>query len=111
MPGPTDPQSPRPLPPPDSRQPSAVPARAGRAVSGRRLSEQEFLALLAEPRTHWDLDAEGRFLLLPVAERDLPWVLECCREHVEGAYYVLGDGSAVLFEREHDLAFIRLVCL
>ena len=40
---------------------------------GRRLSDQEFLALLAAsaPPPGWDLDEDGRFLLLPLAERDL----------------------------------------
>jgi hypothetical protein len=39
---------------------------------------------------------EGRFLLLPIAERDLAWMLERCREHTRG---------------RHDLAFARLLAL
>ena len=63
------------------------------------------------PRTTWDLDPEGRFLLLPVAERDLAWALECCDEHAEGRWHMLRDGAAVLFERADDLAFVRFACL
>jgi hypothetical protein len=81
------------------------------AVAGRRLTDPQFLALLAEPRTTWDLDPEGHFLLLPVAERDLAWVLECCQEHAEGRWHMLRDGAAVLFERADDLAFVRFACL
>jgi hypothetical protein len=81
------------------------------AVTGRRLTGPEFLAVLAEPVTSWDLDPEGRFLLLPVAERDLAWVLDCCHEHAEGRCHMLHDGGGVLFERAHDLAFVRFACL
>jgi hypothetical protein len=77
----------------------------------RRLSDPQFLAVLAEPRPKWDLDEQGRFLLLPVAERDLAWALECLREHAGRAYHVLRDGEAVLFEDAHDHAFLRLVTL
>jgi hypothetical protein len=77
----------------------------------RRLTDQEFLAVMAEPRPRWDLDDEGRFLLLPIPERDLAWALECLREHAERAYHVLRDGEAVLFEDAHDLAFLRLATL
>jgi hypothetical protein len=82
-------------------------------MTGRRLSDQEFIAMLAasESRSRWDLDEEGRFLLLPLAERDLAWMLECCGEHSEGDYYVLGGGEAVLFEREHDFAFAHFLIL
>ena len=82
-------------------------------MTGRRLSEHEFLSLLAEPepRRGWDLDAEGRFLLLPLAERDLAWMLECCREEAEGEYHVLRDGAAVVFARARDLAFARFLAL
>jgi hypothetical protein len=82
-------------------------------MAGRRLSDQEFLAVLAAPAPPpgWDLDAEGRFLALPLAERDLAPVLECCREDAEGDYHVLGDGGAVLFARERDLAFARYLTL
>ncbi len=47
-------------------------------MAGRRLCDHEFLSVLAEPgpRPGWGLDQEGRFLLLPLAERDLAWVLE-----------------------------------
>ena len=78
-------------------------------MAGRRLSDHEFLALLAEPAPPWDLDGEGRFLPLPLAERDLAWALECCRGEAEGDWYVLGGGEAVLFARERDLAFARLL--
>ena len=82
-------------------------------MKGRRLTDQEFLSVLAAPPAgpRWDLDEEGRFLLLPVAERDLAWMLECCREHAEGDYHVLRDGDAVLFSRAHDFAFARLLAL
>jgi hypothetical protein len=82
-------------------------------MAGRRLSDHEFLSVLAEPGPPpgWDLDGEGRFLLLPLAERDLAWMLECCREEAEGDYHVLRDGSAVLFARERDLAFARFLAL
>ncbi len=81
-------------------------------MAGRRLSDQEFLSVLAEPAPPgWDLDEEGRFLLLPLAERDLAWTLECCREDAEGEYYVLPDGGAVVFSRERDLAFARYLAL
>ncbi len=82
-------------------------------MAGRRLSDHEFLCVLAEPepRPGWDLDAEGRFLLLPLAERDLAWMLECCREDTEGEYHVFRDAQAVLFARERDLAFARYLAL
>ncbi len=55
-------------------------------MSSRRLCDHEFLSVLAEPepRPGWVLDEGGRFLLLPLAERDLAWVLECYREDAEG---------------------------
>ncbi len=42
-------------------------------MAGRRLYDQDFLYVLGEPgpRTGWDLDEGGCFLLLPLAERDL----------------------------------------
>ena len=82
-------------------------------MAGRRLSDHEFQAVLAapEPPAGWDLDAEGRFLLLPLAERDLAWMLECCREEAEGGYHVFRDGDAVVFARERDLAFARYLTL
>ena len=82
-------------------------------MAGRRLSEEEFLSLLAAsaPPPGWQLDAGGRFLLLPLAERDLAWTLECCREEAEGDYHVLPDGGAVVFARERDLAFARYLAL
>lgn len=82
-------------------------------MAGRRLSDHEFLSVLAEPgpRPGWDLDEGGRFLLLPLAERDLAWMLECCREHAEGDWHLLGGGDAVLFARERDLAFARYLAL
>ena len=85
----------------------------GPSMSSRRLCDHEFLSVLAEPepRPGWDLDGEGRFLLLPLAERDLAWVLESCREDAEGEYHVFPDGEAVLFARERDLAFARYLTL
>ena len=80
-------------------------------MKAHRLSDQEFLSLLAAPGPGWDLDAEGRFLVLPVAERDLAWTLDCCREHTEGDYYVLPGGDGVVFARERDLAFARYLIL
>ena len=82
-------------------------------MAGRRLSDQKFLAVLAAPAPApgWDLDEEGRYLLLPLAEHDLAWMLECCREDAEGDYHVLRDGDAVLFARERDLAFARFLAL
>ena len=80
-------------------------------MAGRRLSEHEFLAVLAAPRPGWDLDGQGRFLLLPLAERDLAWVLESCREDAEGDYHVLGGSEAVLFACERDLNFLRVLTL
>ena len=84
-------------------------------MAGRRLSDHEFLAVLAAPAPApppgWDLDEGGRFLLLPLAERDLAWVLECCREEAEGDYHVLPDGAAVVFARERDPAFARYLAL
>ena len=82
-------------------------------MAGRRLSDHEFLSLLATPAPPpgWDLDEEGRFLLLPLAERDLAWMLESCREDAEGDHHVLRDGDAVLFACEHDLAFARFLAL
>ncbi len=82
-------------------------------MAGRRLSDHEFLAVIAAPTPPpgWDLDEEGRFLLLPLAERDLAWMLECCREDAEGEYHVFHDGEAVLFARERDLAFARYLTL
>ena len=81
-------------------------------MAGRRLSDHEFLSVLAAPvpPPGWDLD-EGRFLLLPLAEHDLAWMLECCREDAEGDYHVLRDGDAVVFARERDLAFARYLAL
>ena len=78
-------------------------------MAGRRLSDQEFLAVLAAPASPpgWQLDEGGRFLLLPLAERDLAWTLESCREDAEGEYHVLADGGAVVFARERDFAFAR----
>ena len=81
-------------------------------MAGRRLSDQEFLSLLSAPAPPgWDLDGEGRFLLLPLAERDLAWMLESCREEAEGDYHVLRDGAAVVFAHERDLAFARFLAL
>ncbi len=82
-------------------------------MSGRRLSDHEFLAVLAAPAPPlgWDLDEEGSFLLLPLAVRDLAWVLESCREEAEGDWYVLPDGGAVVFARERDFAFARFLAL
>jgi hypothetical protein len=82
-------------------------------VAGRRLSDDEFLAILAAPAPPrgWDLDEGGRFLLLPLAERDLAWTLESCREDAEGEWYVLPDGGAVVFARERDLAFASYLVL
>jgi hypothetical protein len=80
-------------------------------MTGRRLSDGEFLAVLAAPEPAWDLDGEGRFLLLPVNERDLAWVMASCREDAEGDYHLLGSGEAVLFARERDLNFARYLSL
>ena len=82
-------------------------------MAGRRLSDQEFLAVLAAPASPpgWQLDEGGRFLLLPLAERDLASVLESCREDAEGDYHLLGDGDAVVFARERDYAFARFLAL
>ncbi len=82
-------------------------------MAGRRLSDHEFLSMLAAatPPPGWHLDEEGRFLLLPLAEHDLAWTLECCREETEGDWHVLGDGGAVVFARERDLAFARYLTL
>ena len=82
-------------------------------MAGRRLSDREFLSLLAEPEPppQWDLDEEGRFLLLPLADRDLAWMVESCREDTEGDYHVLRDGDAVLFASGRDLAFARFLTL
>ena len=82
-------------------------------MAGHRLSDQEFLALLAAPARPpgWDLDEEGRFLLLRLAEHDLAWTLEFCRDDAEGDYHVLADGGAVVFARERDLAFARFLVL
>lgn len=82
-------------------------------MAGRQLSDTEFLSLLAapEPGPGWDLDGGGRFLLLPLAERDLAWMLDSCREVAEGDYHVLRDGDAVLFAYERDLAFARFLAL
>jgi hypothetical protein len=82
-------------------------------MAGRRLSDDEFLAVLAapEPPPGWQLDEGGRFLLLPVAERDLAWMLEYCRDDAEGDWHLLRDGEAVVFARERDLAFARYLTL
>jgi hypothetical protein len=83
-------------------------------MTGRRLSDDEFLAVLAAPEPGppgWDLDGRGRFLLLPLAERDLAPALEFCREDAEGDWHLLRDGDAVLFAREPDLAFARYLTL
>ncbi len=82
-------------------------------MAGRRLSDEEFLSLLAAPAPPpgWQLDEGGRFLLLALAERDLAWTMECCREGAEGDWHVLPDGSAVVFARERDLAFARFLTL
>ena len=82
-------------------------------MAGRRLSDHEFLSLLAAPASPpgWDLDGEGRFLLLPLAERDLAWMLECCREEAEGDWHLLRDGDAVVFARQRDFAFARFLAL
>jgi len=82
-------------------------------MAGRRLSDQEFLSVLAAlaPPPGWQLDEGGRFLLLPLGERDLAPVLEGCREDAEGDWHVLGDGEAVVFARERDLAFARYLTL
>ena len=82
-------------------------------MAGRRLSDHEFLTVLAAPAPPpgWDVDEEGRFLLLPLAERDLAWMLECCREHAEGDWHLLRDGDAVLFARARAIAFARFLAL
>lgn len=84
-------------------------------MPGRRLSDDEFLAVLAAPPGSkpggWDLDEGGRFLVLPVAERARAGVLAACREDAEGDYHVLRDGEAVVFARERDAAFARFLAL
>jgi len=80
-------------------------------MTGRRLSDREFLALLGAPEPACDLDGEGCFLVLPLDERDLAWVMESCREDAEGDYHLLGSGEAVLFARERDLNFARYLTL
>ncbi len=83
-------------------------------MAGRRLSDPEFLAVLAAPAPGppgWDLDEGGRFLLLPLADRDLAWMLDCCREAAEGEWHLLRGGDAVLFARERDLAFAHFLTL
>lgn len=85
-------------------------------MPGRRLSDDEFLAVLAAPPEPagpggWDLDEGGRFLVLPVAERDLAWTLEGCREEAEGDWHVLRGGEAVVFARGRDHAFARFLAL
>jgi hypothetical protein len=81
-------------------------------MAGRRLSDQEFLSLLAAPRAPpaWDLDAAGRFLLLPLAPDDLAWVAECCGDAAEGEHHVLG-AEALVFARGRDLLFARYLAL
>ncbi len=85
----------------------------GPSMSSRRLCDHEFLAVLAEPapRPGWDLDEGGRFLVLPLAERDRASVLESCREDAEGDWHALGGGEAVVFARERDYAFARYLTL
>ncbi len=97
----------RPSPPP------CAPVHEHRATKGRRLSDREFLAVLAapEPGPGWDLDEGGRFLLLPLADRDRADVLASCREDAEGDWHVVRDGDAVVFARERDYAFARLLTL
>ena len=80
-------------------------------MAGRRLSDQEFLGLLAAPEPPWSLDEGGRFLLLPLGERDLAPMLEFCGEDAEGDWHLLRDADAVLFAREPDLAFARYLTL
>jgi hypothetical protein len=83
-------------------------------MAGRRLSDQELLAVLAAPEPGppgWDLDEKGRFLLLPLAERDLAWMLDCCQDTAEGEWHLLPDGNTVLFARAPDLAFARYLTL
>ena len=94
-----------PIPPP------CAPAHGHGAAKGRRLSDQEFLSVLAAPAPGWDLDEGGRFLLLPLAERDRAWMLESCREDAEGDWHALRGGEAVVFARERDFAFARLLAL
>ena len=96
-----------------STPPSCAPAQERRAAKGRRLSDQEFLSVLAapEPPPGCDLDEGGRFLVLPLAERDRAWVLESCREDAEGDWHALGGGEAVVFARERDYAFARFLAL
>ena len=64
-----------------------------------------------EPGPGWDLDEGGRFLVLPVAERDRASVLESCREDAEGDWLPLGGGEAVVFAHERDYAFARYLTL
>ncbi len=80
-------------------------------MKGRRLSDHDFLSALSAPKPGWALDEAGRFLLLPIADRDLAWMLERCREHAEGDYHVLRDGDGVVFACERDFAFARLLAL
>ena len=80
-------------------------------MAGRRLSDSEFLALLAAPEPGWDLDGGGRFLLLPLAARALAPVLAFCREDAEGDSHLLGGAEAVLFARERDRAFATYLAL
>jgi hypothetical protein len=83
-------------------------------MTGRRLSDDEFLAVLATPEPGppgWALDERGRFLALPVAERDLAWMLDCCRDTAEGDWHMLRDGDAVLFAHEPDLNLARYLTL
>ena len=49
--------------------------------------------------------------MLPLAERDLAWMIESCREIAEGDWHVPRDGDAVLFARERDLALAEYLAL
>ena len=68
--------------------------------------------MLTAPGPGWNLDEEGRFLLLPVAERDLTWVLECCREHAEGDWAPAGGWRLRCCSRAGTpIAFARFLAL
>ena len=82
-------------------------------MTGRRLSDAEFVDVLIGDRSAmtWDLDPQGRYLLLPTTGYDGLWVQEGCEACAVGDFHVLGTGDAIVFQRADDFNFAQFLTI